>query len=115
MSLAQLAFSLVAMHFVLDYPLQGDTVAVQKSPWCDNPLSKAVPWYYWMTAHALMHGGGVLLITGSTGLALVETTIHWVTDLFKCQGRISIHVDQGVHLVCKAAYLFWMWRQGALG
>src|SRR5512135_2500192 len=110
MSVAQLAFSLVAMHFVLDYPLQGDTVAVQKSPLCNPQLSKAVPWYYWMTAHSLMHGGGVLLLTGSLELALIESVVHFVTDYRKCQGKISIHTDQAIHLICKAVYVFAIWR-----
>jgi len=104
LSPAQLAFGFVAMHFVLDFPLQGDTVAVQKSPLCNNPLSKLVPWPYWLTAHALSHGAGVLLLTGYTSLALAETVVHWVTDYFKCLNKISIHTDQGIHLFCKVAY-----------
>lgn len=103
-------FYLVAAHFILDYPLQGDTTAMQKSPLVKNALSVAVPWYYWLTAHALAQSLGVMVITGSLVLSLVELVAHWVIDLFKCYRKFNIHVDQGLHLFCKVLYALVLWK-----
>jgi len=114
MQAAQLFFCLVIGHFVMDFPLQGDAVAAQKSPLPgarNEALAKAVPWPYWMTAHALMHGGTVMLVTGSLLLGVLETALHWVTDLAKCYRKIGIHTDQAIHLGCKVAWLV-AWRYG---
>jgi hypothetical protein len=105
---AQILFWLVTGHFVMDYALQGNTMALQKSPVPgarDEVLNKAVPWPYWMTAHALMHGAVVLVVTGSFTLGLLETAIHGGTDLAKCCRKIGIHTDQAIHLACKVAWL----------
>jgi len=97
-------FWLIVGHFAMDYPFQGDTTAIQKSPLCNNPLSKLVPWYYWMTAHCLMQAGVVMLVTGSIKFALFEFVVHFVTDYTKCRNWISIHLDQGIHLACKLSF-----------
>lgn len=104
LSPAELVFFLVAGHFIVDYPLQGDTVAVQKSPLTDNALSVAVPWYYWMTAHALMHGATVAFLTGRVWMGVGETIAHWGIDYAKCTRRIGIHNDQGLHIACKMVW-----------
>ena len=112
MSSPHLLFWLVIGHFVMDFPLQGSAVAAQKSPLPglrNEALAKAVPWPYWMTAHALMHGGTVMLITGSLLLGVLETTLHWATDLAKCCRKIGIHADQAIHIGCKIAW-FVVWR-----
>jgi hypothetical protein len=117
MQSTQLFFWLVIGHFVMDFPLQGSTVAAQKSPLPglrNEALAKAVPWPYWMTAHALMHGGTVMLITGSLALGMLETLLHWVTDLAKCYRKIDVHVDQAIHIGCKVAWLV-VWRYSSSG
>jgi hypothetical protein len=109
-------FWLTVGHFVMDYPLQGSVVANQKSPLPgarDEGLAKAVPWPYWMSAHALMHGGAVALVTGSVVLGMLETAAHGVTDLAKCYRKIDIHTDQAIHLGCKVVWLL-AWRYAAL-
>lgn len=98
-------FALVAMHALLDFPLQGDAVAINKNPNADTPLQKHVPWYYWLLSHALVHGGGVALITGSVWLGMAETIAHFVIDYNKCMGKYSIHVDQLLHVLCKIAWV----------
>ena len=100
-----LLFVLLIIHALLDFPLQGDSVAINKNPHANTPLQKFVPWYYWMGSHALVHGGGVLLVTGSTLLALLETFAHFIIDLGKCHLKYSIHVDQALHLVCKIIWV----------
>jgi hypothetical protein len=105
MSALQLAFWLLVAHFVADYPLQGDTTAREKSRHSSTDLQKHVPWYYWLTAHALMHGGAVALVTGSVWLGLAETACHWLIDFGKCERWFSIHADQALHIACKAVWL----------
>jgi len=104
-------FWLIAAHFIIDFPLQGDTVALQKSPYTNNALSKQVPWYYWMTAHSLMHAAGVLMITGSLEMAALELWFHWSIDFGKCGKWYGIHVDQALHILCK---LFYFWVTGGV-
>jgi hypothetical protein len=101
-------FWLIAAHFVIDYPLQGDTTAKQKNPNCDNPLSVHVPWYYWMTAHAIMHAAAVAYITKNPIATLCEFVAHFVIDYQKCKGHISIHTDQILHVSCKLLYCYYM-------
>jgi hypothetical protein len=113
---ATVLFWLVIGHFVMDFALQGNTIANQKSPLPgarDEALAKAVPWPYWMTAHALMHGGTVTLVTGSLLLGVFETGVHWVTDLAKCHRKIDIHTDQAIHVACKVVWLI-AWRHVAV-
>jgi hypothetical protein len=92
-------------HFAVDYPLQGSQTAIQKSPLTDNELSKAVPWYYWLTAHALMHGGVVAWATGFIWLGLAETMCHWFIDYGKCLKRYGIHTDQVLHVLSKVIWV----------
>lgn len=98
-------FYMLVAHAALDYPLQGDTTAIEKNPNSKTALQQHVPWYYWLTAHALMHGGAVAMITGSVFLGVCETVAHWIIDLGKCHGRYSIHVDQALHIACKVLWL----------
>lgn len=99
-------FLMLAAHAAFDYSLQGDTVAINKSPTANTLLQKHVPWYYWLGAHALMHGGAVACITGSAWLGIAETLAHSVIDYGKCLNKYTIHGDQLLHLVCKFVWLF---------
>lgn len=104
-----LAFALLAAHCLCDYPLQGDAMAREKSRWSTSELQKFVPWYHWLTGHALIHGGAVLLILGDVRLALAEAVVHWVTDYLKCGKRIGIALDQAIHVAAKIAWLSLAW------
>jgi hypothetical protein len=102
-------FFLLAVHALLDFPLQGDAVAINKNPNANTELQKHVPWYYWMGAHALIHGGGVALVTNSLWLGLAETTCHFLIDYGKCDKRYSIHGDQALHVLCKVVWvILWV-------
>ena len=92
---------LMAVHFLLDYPLQGDFLSKAKNP--ANPIP-GVPWTQAMFAHCTLHGVGVALVTGVFWLGFVESLIHWVTDVAKCKGKISYHTDQFIHYGCKVVY-----------
>lgn len=106
-------FYLLAGHALMDFALQSDAMAVCKCRRTENPLQKSVPWYYWLTAHALLHGAAVgLVLNWTTGngdlalaFALAEFVVHWLIDFGKCERLYSIHVDQGLHVLCKV--LWW--------
>ena len=55
-------FFLLAGHALMDFALQGEAMATCKCRHANHPLQQSVPWYYWMTAHALLHGAAVGLV-----------------------------------------------------
>lgn len=105
-------FFLLAGHAAMDFAFQPDPMAICKCRRADHPLTKAVPWYYWLTAHALLHGAAVGVVVRWFGydwsvvvaLAVAETVIHWFIDLGKCERLYSIHVDQLLHVACKVVW-----------
>lgn len=99
-------FYLLCSHFVCDYPLQSDFIAVGKSPL--KGVQNGVPWYWIMLAHAFTHGAGVSFVTGNVWLGVAETIAHFFIDLAKCFGITSINQDQLLHIACKALW-YWIW------
>jgi hypothetical protein len=107
-----LLFFLLAAHALMDYALQTDSIATCKCPDSENPVAKAVPWYYWLTAHAVLHGAAVGAVVrwfgfgwdGVAVLASAETVVHWCIDYGKCRRWYSIAVDQSLHVLCKLAW-----------
>jgi hypothetical protein len=96
----------------MDFALQTEPMAVCKCRRANQPLQQSVPWYYWLTAHALLHGGAVGAIIHAfagnwdlaLGFAIAETVIHWFIDFGKCEKLYGIHVDQALHVLCKIAW-----------
>lgn len=101
MAFHELLFWMVVGHALADYPLQGDFLATAKNR--NTPLGK-VFWPHALSAHALIHAGFVAAVTGSVALGLAEAVAHFLTDALKCDGKISLNVDQGVHLACKVLW-----------
>jgi hypothetical protein len=107
-----LLFFLITAHALMDYSLQNDSMAVCKCRKANSPLALSVPWYYWLTSHAILHGAAVGVIFRWMGfdwsvvvvLATAETVIHWFTDFGKCEKWYSLHVDQAIHIICKIAW-----------
>ena len=107
-----LLFFLIAAHALMDYALQSETIATCKCRDCDSPIAKSVPWYYWLTAHAFLHGAAVGAVFRWFGFgwditaafSIAETVIHWIIDYGKCEKWFGIHADQGLHIACK---LLW--------
>jgi len=114
-------FFLLAGHALADYPLQTEAIALGKCRGSGHAVQKAVPWYYWLTAHALIHGAVVGLVLKlyalpdpiAVGTAAAETAIHWLIDYGKCARLYSIHADQGMHVLCKIAW--WVIATGLVG
>jgi len=104
-----LFFALAIGHFVCDYPMQGTFLATMKNRHVDNKGGAgnlpSLTWVHALTAHSFIHAGAVWLITGSVLLALCEVVLHWLIDFSKCEGWISYHVDQLLHLTCKAVFV----------
>ena len=88
-------------HFVADYPLQGDKMAVEKCPGKDCTLD----WRWWLSAHAGTHGFFVAILTGVPLLGVAEMVLHMLIDLGKCRLGYKLIVDQGLHWCCK---LLWV-------
>ena len=106
-----LFFKLLIGHALADFVLQTDTMARSKDR--HGEFAKTVsdsfpPWYYWLAAHALIHGGVVFMVTGSALFGLVETLLHGAIDIAKCERWIGFHQDQALHVLCKVAYCFAM-------
>jgi hypothetical protein len=101
-------FLLVAAHALCDFALQNEAMGRGKSR-KRNPSGDEEPffppWYAWMSAHALIHGGAVALVTGSWALGALETGLHAWIDHMKCEDRIDFDQDQLLHLACKLGYV----------
>ena len=98
---ASLFLVLLAGHALADFALQGRFLAEGKNR---HTSVGRLWWPHALTAHALIHGGFVTVLTGSAALGLAEVVAHWLTDWLKCEGKIGVHVDQTIHLACK---LLW--------
>jgi hypothetical protein len=107
-----LLFFLIASHGIMDYSWQNDSMAVCKCRHSKSPLAASVPWYHWLTAHALCHGAAVGVVFRFVGfdwtvvaaLATAETVVHWCIDFGKCEKWYSLLVDQALHYACKIVW-----------
>jgi hypothetical protein len=101
-------FELMALltmgHFLGDFGLQSDRMAREKCPGCSSTL----PWQWWLTSHAAIHGFLVAWITGIPALGLAEWGAHTLIDIGKCQNRYNLGIDQALHLLCKLAWIALM-------
>ncbi|MDX1902110.1 MAG: DUF3307 domain-containing protein [Gammaproteobacteria bacterium] len=102
----ELFFKLLIGHAFADFVFQSDSMSRGKNK---NNVPQNIPlgqkpqvsWWYWLTAHSLVHGGVVFAITGSWKFGFMETLFHWVIDFLKCQNKFGIHMDQALHIQCK--------------
>jgi hypothetical protein len=76
-------FWLLVGHALADYPLQGEFLAKAKHH--RNPIG-GVPFYHALLAHAFIHAGAVVLVTGTLWLGLAELLAHVFIDYAKCAG-----------------------------
>ena len=107
----ELFFQFLVMHAMLDFMLQPNIMASAKSRasrYHQNADKGFPPWYYWLGAHSLGHGGAVYLISGNLSLGLIETALHGFIDYTKCENKTSLAQDQMLHLLCKAGYCYFL-------
>ena len=97
-------FELCIGHAVADFWAQSPEM--RKSKGWDNFVKSGnvKVWPYALTAHALIHGGAVYVITGNAALGFAEFVCHWLIDYGKCDHWYNVHVDQGAHIGCKALW-----------
>jgi len=106
-----LGFALLIGHSIADYPLQGEFLALGKnhrlSPENKPDGVEGVRglWLHCLTAHAFIHAGMVWAISGIFLLGLCELVLHWLIDFVKSEGWTNFHVDQFLHVLCKAGYV----------
>jgi len=94
--------ALVVVHVLADFPLQGDYLARQKVRKTSAGWSE---WLVALTAHSVVHAGGVWLVSGSLALGLLELVLHGLIDLAKGEGKFGLLADQLLHLSCKLVYV----------
>jgi hypothetical protein len=111
MGMLVLFFKLIIGHALADFVLQPTPMAKWKcrrrgqKDGLDGEMD--VPsWPYWLSAHALIHGGVVWLVTNNITFGIVEVVLHWMIDFAKCEKKTNIHIDQVLHLLCKVIYVF---------
>lgn len=101
---------MLAAHALGDFGLQTDWVAQFKNrhtPPAQGTKSQRpdLIWIHVLSAHCLIHGGLVALITGYWWLGLAEFVCHWVIDYLKCEKKFGFHTDQFLHIGCKILWL----------
>lgn len=107
MAWLEVFFALMCGHALADFVLQPAAMGLGKNRHrapSETASPHFPPWYYWLTAHALVHGGTVYLLTGSLALGLAETCTHWLIDFAKCEGWVSTRMDQLLHISLKLVY-----------
>lgn len=95
-----LFFLLIWIHWLADFCLQTDEMAINKSK----------SWK-WLSIHVLVYSTVLLCVFGNVYFALINGIIHWVVDaitsritsyLWKKEDRhnffVWIGIDQGIHL-----------------
>ena len=81
----------------------------QKDRFLPNGQKFVNCWFYWMSAHALIHGGVIALVFPEFWyLGLIEVIIHFIIDFMKCQNKLNPHQDQFLHFIFRIAYLINM-------
>ncbi len=91
-------FILLALgHFLGDFGLQSDRMAIEKCPGNDVTLD----WRWWLISHGAIHGFIVAIVTGIPLLGLIECISHSFIDYGKCRIGYSLIIDQIFHLACK--------------
>jgi hypothetical protein len=109
-SIPTLFFAFAIFHALADFALQNAFIARSKIPGADlsdffgSGRGPRGLWVHSLTAHSLLHGGGVWIVSGSAALGLTEFILHWLIDFIKGRDLISFHLDQILHLSCKLGY-----------
>lgn len=98
----------MVMHFVCDYPLQGDFLAKGKTIQSGfGPMR-----YYHLLAHCWIQAGGVFLVTGSLVLATAELIAHFIIDELKNRNITNYEQDQLYHIFCKVWWISYIYYGG---
>jgi hypothetical protein len=98
-------FALIALHFLCDFPLQGEFLARGKH----HRLGLAgVPWPICLFAHAFIQSAGVALIL-PLPFAAAELGAHATIDWCKSEGLLGLGergfwFDQALHILLRVLW-----------
>jgi hypothetical protein len=104
-------FYLMIGHAFADFALQPDHIAKGKNRFARRPPNYDEEahgpydgrlWVMAMTAHALIHAGFVIVITGEPFLGLWQFVTHWLIDFERTSGRLTPWQDQTLHVLVLA-------------
>lgn len=108
MNFWELMFWLLVIHALADFPLQSEWMVMSKVRGSKHPDSSSrrpdLIWIHVLSSHAMVHGGGVALITQNIWLGFAEFVAHWIIDFLKGEGVYGFHTDQFLHITCKVAW-----------
>ena len=79
--------ALVVMHALADFPLQSEYLARQKSR---KRADSRSDWIVALSAHCVIHAGGVWLVSGSLAIAAAELILHGLIDLGKGEEKFGL-------------------------
>lgn len=99
---------LLFIHALADFALQSDVMAKGKNRHTKLVApegQKLMPvWHWWLSAHAAIHGGLIIVIFSVWWLGLIEFCAHFIIDFIKCENVTNPDQDQAFHLSLKIVY-----------
>lgn len=114
MNFIEIMFLLLVGHAVSDFALQPSIMAKLKSrhnkpDWIPDGQKYVPTWFFWLSAHGLIHGGMVFLITDIVWLGIAEVISHMFFDFLKCENVTTPYWDQYYHFMTKVIWaLMWV-------
>lgn len=103
----EMFFLFICGHAMADFVFQSRDMAKMKSrhtPFIWDGVEYCI-WPYVLSAHCLTHGLMVYLVTKNVWLGITETVLHFGIDQLKIDGKIGVHLDQLLHIICKGVYI----------
>jgi hypothetical protein len=114
----RLFFILWALHALADFALQSDVMAKGKNRNLEGENKKRLVkegivkegefkkcWFWWLSGHALIHGGLIALVFPAFWwLGVMETFAHFLIDFIKCDKKTNPHQDQFLHVSLRLFY-----------
>ncbi|KKM88334.1 hypothetical protein LCGC14_1259780 [marine sediment metagenome] len=107
----EIFFYLMIGHAFADFALQPMNIAKGKNRFASRPPNYDEEahgpfdgrlWVMAMTAHALIHAGFVIVITGEPILGLWQFITHWLIDFERTSKRLTPWEDQTLHILVLA-------------
>lgn len=97
--------ALLALHFLCDFPLQGDFLARGKN---HRMALVGVPWQICLFAHAFIQAAGVALVL-PLPIAAAEFGAHFLIDWLKSEGALGdghrgFWTDQLLHVALRVLW-----------
>ena len=99
---------LLFLHALADFAFQSDAMAKGKNrhhKTAAPPGQKYMPcWHWWLSAHAAIHGGLIIVTFGVWWLGLIEFFAHFTIDFLKCDNVTNPNQDQAMHILLRFIY-----------